>query len=68
MVLRRECSGATSSTTKDVRRLTKKLCLVVPVQERDLFSVKQAARNNGVISIFDMTNTRLEANKFTFPF
>ena len=66
MVLRRECSGATSSTTKDVRRLTKKLCLVVPVQERNLFSVKQAARY-GVVSTFDMNNPRLEANKLTFP-
>ena len=40
-------------------------CLVVPSLGRELFSVKQAA-HNGVVSIFDMNNPRLEAKKLTF--
>ena len=51
---------------KGVRRLIQLSCLIVPGLGRNLFSVKQAARN-GVVSIFDMNNPILEANKLTFP-
>ena len=40
--------------------------LIVPGLGRYLFSVKQASRN-GVVSIFDTYNPRLEANNFTLP-
>ena len=40
------------------RRLIQLSCLIVPGLGRNLFSVKQAARN-GVVSIFDMTNPKL---------
>ena len=51
---------------KGVRRLFQRPCLVVPRLGRNLSSVKQAARN-GVVSILDMNNLRLQANKFAFP-
>ena len=38
----------------------------MPGLGRNLFSVKQAARN-GVVSIFDMTNPKLETHANTFP-
>ena len=38
----------------------------MPGLGRNLFSVKQAARN-GVVSIFDMTNPRLGTHNHTFP-
>ena len=40
--------------------------LIVPGLGRNLFSVKQASRN-GVVSIFDKYNPRLETNNFTLP-
>ena len=40
--------------------------LVVPTIERNLFSVKTATRN-GIVSIFDRENPRLEAFGVTFP-
>ncbi|CAN0098703.1 unnamed protein product [Sphacelaria rigidula] len=49
-----------------VKRLVQISCLVVPGLGRNLFSVKQATRN-GVVSIFDMNNPRLETNNFTVP-
>ena len=49
-----------------LRRLVQLSCLIVPGLGRNLFSVKQAART-GVVSIFDMNNPRLKANKLTFP-
>ncbi|CAM9982684.1 unnamed protein product [Sphacelaria rigidula] len=49
-----------------VKRLVQVSCLVVPGMGRNLFSVKQATRN-GVVSIFEMNNPRLETNKFTVP-
>ena len=51
---------------KGVRPLIKLLHLIVPGLGRNLFSVKQAARN-GVVSIFDMTNPKLETHANTFP-
>ena len=42
-----------------VRRLFQLPCTIVPGLGGNLFSVKQAARN-GVVSIFGMTNPRLE--------
>ena len=51
---------------KGVRRLIQLSCLTVPGLGRNLFSVKQAARN-GVVSIFDMTNPRLQTHNHTFP-
>ena len=51
---------------KGVRRLIKLLHLIVPGLGRNLFAVKQAARN-GVVSIFDMTNPRLETHNHTCP-
>ena len=51
---------------KGVRRLIQLSCLIVPGLGRNLFSVKQAARN-GVVSIFDMTNPRLGTHNHTFP-
>ncbi|CAM9790762.1 unnamed protein product, partial [Sphacelaria rigidula] len=49
-----------------VKRLVQISCLVVPGLGRNLFSVKQATRN-GVVSIFDINNPRLETNNFTVP-
>ena len=49
-----------------VRRLIQLSCLTVPGIGRNPFSVKQAVRN-GVVSIFDMTNSRLETHNHTFP-
>ena len=40
--------------------------LIVPGLGCNLFSVKQAARN-GVVSIFDMTNPRLETHNHALP-
>ena len=51
---------------KEMRRLIQLSCLIVSGLGRNLLSVKQAARNC-VVSIFDMNNRRLEANKLTFP-
>ena len=51
---------------KGVRRSVKLSCLVVPGLGRNLFSVKQAARND-IVSIFDMDDPRLEANNFNPP-
>ena len=51
---------------KEVRRLNQLSCLIAPGLGRNLFSVKQAARN-GALSIFDMTNPRLETHNHTFP-
>ena len=51
---------------KGVRRLIQLSCLIVPGLGRNLFSVKQAARN-GVVSILDMTNRKLGTHKHTFP-
>ena len=51
---------------KGVRQLFKLSCLIVPGLGRNLFSVKQAARN-GVVPIFDMTNPRLKTHNHTFP-
>ena len=51
---------------KGVRRLFRLSCLIVPGLGRNLFSVKQAARYD-VMSIFDMTNPRLETYIHTFP-
>ena len=51
---------------KGVRRLIQLSCLIVPGLGRNLFSVKQAARN-GVVSISDMTNLRLEMHNHIFP-
>ena len=48
------------------RRLIQLSCLIVPGLGRNLFSVKQAARN-GVVSILDMTNRKLGTHKHTFP-
>ena len=47
-----------------VQRLIQISVLIVPGLGRNLFSVKQASRN-GVVSIFDKYNPRLEANNFT---
>ena len=52
---------------KGVRRLIQLSCPIVPGLGRNLLSVKQAARN-GVLSIFEMTNPRLETHNHTFPF
>ena len=49
-----------------VQRLIQISVLIVPGLGRNLFSVKQASRN-GVVSIFDKYNSRLEANNFTLP-
>ena len=49
-----------------VQRLIQISVLVVPGLGRNLFSVKQASRN-GVVSMFDKYNPRLEANNFTLP-
>ena len=50
-----------------VQRLIQISMLIVPGLGRNLFSVKQASRN-GVVSIFNKYNPRLEANNFTLPF
>ena len=52
--------------TQGVQRLIQISVLIVPGLERNLFSVKQASYN-GVVSIFDKHNSRLEANNFTLP-
>ena len=52
---------------KGVRRLIQISCLIVPGLRRNLFSVKQAERND-VVSILDMTNPMLEIHNHTFPF
>ena len=49
-----------------VQRLIQISMLIVPGLGRNLFSVKQASRN-GVVSIVDKYNPRLEANNFTLP-
>ena len=49
-----------------VQRLIQISVLIVPGLGRNVFSVKQASRN-GVVSIFDKYNPRLEANNFTLP-
>ena len=49
---------------KGVQRLIQISVLIVPGLGRNLSSVKQASRN-GVVSIFDKYNPRLEANNFT---
>ena len=49
-----------------MQRLVQISVLIVPGLGRNLFSVKQASRN-GVVSIFDKYNPRLEANNFTLP-
>ena len=49
-----------------VQRLIQISVLIVTGLGRNLFSVKQASRN-GVVSIFDKYNPRLEANNFTLP-
>ena len=49
-----------------VHRLIQISVLIVPGLGGNLFSVKQASRN-GVVSIFDKCNPRLEANNFTLP-
>ncbi|CAM9564750.1 unnamed protein product, partial [Sphacelaria rigidula] len=49
-----------------IKRLVQISCLVLPGLGRNLFSVKQATRN-GVVSVFDMNNARLETNNFTVP-
>ena len=49
-----------------VQRLIQISVLIVPGLGCNLFSVKQAPRN-GVLSIFDTYNPRLEANNFTLP-
>ena len=51
---------------KGVRRLIQLSCLIAPGLGRIRFSVKQAARN-GVVSISDMTNPRLETHDRTCP-
>ena len=52
--------------TQGVQCLIQVSVLVVPGLGRNLFSVKQPSRN-GVVSIFDEHNPRLEASKFTLP-
>ena len=47
-----------------VKRLIQISVLIVPDLGRNLFSIKQASRN-GLVSIFDKYNPRLEANNFT---
>ena len=49
-----------------VQRLIQISVLIMPGSGRNLFSVKQASLN-GVVSIFDKYNLRLEANNFTLP-
>ena len=49
-----------------VQRLIQISVLIVPGLGRNLFSVKQGSRN-GVVSIFDKYNPRLEANNFRLP-
>ena len=49
-----------------VQHLIQISVLIVPGLGRNPFSVKQASRN-GVVSIFDKYNPRLEANNFTLP-
>ena len=51
---------------RGVQRLIQISVLIVSGLGRNLFSVKQASRN-GVVSIFDKYNPRLEANNFTLP-
>ena len=51
---------------KGARRSVQLSCLVVPGLVWNLFPLKQAARN-GIVSIFDTGNARLEANNFTLP-
>ena len=46
-----------------MQRLIQISVLIVPGLGRNLFSVKQASRN-GIVSIFDKYNPRLEANNF----
>ena len=40
--------------------------MIVPGLGRNLFYVKQTA-SNGVVSVFDMTDLRLERHNHTFP-
>ena len=49
-----------------VQRLIQISVLIVPGLGRNLFSVKQASRN-GVVSIFNQHNPRLDPNDFTLP-
>ena len=49
-----------------MQRLIQIPVLIVPGLRRNLSSAKQASRN-GVVSIFDKYNPRLEANDFTLP-
>ena len=49
-----------------MQRLIQISVLIVPGLGRNLFSDKRASRN-GVVSIFDKYNPRLEANNFTLP-
>ena len=51
---------------KGVRRLIQFSCLIAPGLGRSLFSVRKAARN-GVVSICDTANPRLETHTHTFP-
>ena len=51
---------------KGVRRSAQISSLIVPGLGRNLFSVKQAARND-VVSVFNMNDPRLEILKHTFP-
>lgn len=43
------------------QRLVQRPCLVLPGLGRNMLSIKQA-RHNGVVSILDMDNPKLEAN------
>ena len=51
---------------KIVQRVIQLWCLIVPGLRHNLFPVKKAT-HDGVLSIFDMNNARLEENKLTFP-
>ena len=51
---------------KGVRRLIQLSSPIAPGLGRNLFSVKQAARND-VVSVADMTNPMLETHNHTFP-
>ena len=51
---------------KGVQWSIQRSCLTVPGLGRNLFSVKQAARNC-LVSIFGMTNPKLETHNHTFP-
>ena len=58
--------GRRGRQQRNMRRLIKLSCLIVPGLGRNLFSVKQVARN-GVESIFDITNPSLETHNHVFP-